>query len=132
MGQVAILAKIGGKSEDELSQVEKDIIAAKARSEKFNSGDEAKAFRISDELKRRLRAQRFGPLPTAKRQKKGEAKPKSVMEEIPVDDVEQKKRAARAARFGGEPIPMAEEPAAEEPAAEEPATEEPAAEEPVA
>merc|ERR1712080_27477 len=106
---------------------------------KFNNdSDEATPFRISDELKRRLRAQRFGPIQVpAKRRKVNDT---VAMEEVPVDDEEAKKRAARAARFGGqpgEPIPLkAEEPATEEVATEEvatdPATEEPATEEPVA
>merc|ERR1712150_323554 len=142
---VAILSSLESKGEEELTQVEKDIIAAKARQAKFNNdSDEATPFRISDELKRRLRAQRFGAITVpAKRRKGNDGNPASTtvaMEEVPVDDEEAKKRAARAARFGGQPgepiptkaeEPVTEEPVTEEPATEEPATEEPATEEPV-
>merc|ERR1712113_1288729 len=66
--QVAILSKLEAKEENELTQVEKDIMAAKARSAKFGK-KASESFHISDELKRRLRAERFGLSPASKRQK---------------------------------------------------------------
>jgi len=98
-----ILQRLEAKNEEDLTQVEKDILAAKARNAKFAS--EEATFTVSEGHKRKLRAQRFGPMPVTKKTK-FEAKFENKKEEKEVvDDDEQKKRNARASRFGQPEVP---------------------------
>jgi len=103
--QATILAKLESKNADELTPVEQDILSAKARNAKFTANGEApKEFEISEEARRKLREQRFGPItvPFGKKRNIGTKglggikKPK--MTEV-IDDEEKKKRDARATRF---------------------------------
>merc|ERR1712233_285042 len=90
--EIAIITKLQNKSEEDLTSVERDILAAHARQDKFSTGEDTN-FKISDELKRKLRAQRFGPVVLDNPRRK-----KARMSDA-VDDEERRKREARAARF---------------------------------
>lgn len=121
--QDAILNKLDAKDEGDLTSVEKDIVAARARNDKFTSdGADVVTFKISDELKRKLRAERFGPITVFDNRRKN--KKAKISEDV--DESERKRRDARALRFTSGLKP-AEEVATEEVAEE--ATEEVAVEE---
>lgn len=122
MAQDTILAKLDAKDESELTTIEKDILAARERNDKF-SGEESEkgAFQISDDLRKKMRAQRFGPITTpaksgrkrSARTSPGEdegAKKAKISTDVAVDEDELKKRNARNERFSftGQPGESAE------------------------
>merc|ERR1712080_786122 len=99
-----IIQRLEAKDEDELTTVERDILAAKARTSKFSTDGVEETFEVSEAHKRKLREQRFGPMP-----KRGRVSLSGEEKISEVDEEEQKKRDARASRFGQPEAPNVEE-----------------------